>query len=250
MRGRRKRGDTWIDWTSFREESWRRGWTSFVPTIITQSAEKYKKVSILSQSSCLLPTLRPQILIQWLVFVFIVSVTLADLAIAQTKVSSQPSTSLVGIAKTLSQPSQKRCTLLFAHPHRTRWHFLLESIYGVGPSGLDMPFPAVKLLTLAPEVEGNPPFHPKPSLSRGNRFDRPHSILDRHCPLSHRCRRDLHHAPLQRDGTLTTRDPGVIGLLLLFPPHTPFLRSHRRRFPLPPMFRTYGLHLPPPPAAS
>lgn len=156
------------------------GVTSFVPTIITQKAEAYKKI---------LPLLAPR-----------------------------------------SKPNQAsslgwHCEGPFLSPHKKGAHCSglirtapngredLEEVYGTGEEGLDMPFPAVKLLTLAPEVDGILPAIPE-LVKRGVTVSIGHTASDIDTALAAKeaGARFITHL-FNAMGSFNHRDPGVIGLL-------------------------------------
>lgn len=162
------------------------GVTSFVPTIITQKSEAYRKI---------LPLLAPR-----------------------------------------SGPSQAtslgyHCEGPFLSPHKKGAHSpelirtaaggidSLEEVYGSGEHGLDMPSPAVKLLTLAPEVDGILPAIPA-LVSRGVTVSIGHTASDIAIALlaKEAGSRFITHL-FNAMGTFNHRDPGVIGLLGDSDPH-------------------------------
>lgn len=89
----------------------------------------------------------------------------------------------------------------------------LEEVYGTGSAGLDMPSPAVKLLTLAPEVEGILPAIPS-LVSRGVTVSIGHTASDIDTALAAKEEgaRFITHL-FNAMGSFNHRDPGVIGLL-------------------------------------
>lgn len=156
------------------------GVTSFVPTIITQKAEEYRKI---------LPLLAPR--------------------------------SRAGQANSLGW----HCEGPFLSPHKKGAHCSglirtapngvadLETVYGTGVKGLDMPWPAVKLLTLAPEVEGILPAIPN-LVDRGVTVSIGHTASDIDTALAAKegGARFITHL-FNAMGSFNHRDPGVIGLL-------------------------------------
>ncbi|SPO23220.1 related to N-acetylglucosamine-6-phosphate deacetylase [Ustilago trichophora] len=156
------------------------GVTSFVPTIITQVAESYRKI---------LPLLAP-------------------------RAKPNQATSL-----------GYHCEGPFLSPHKKGAHCSslirtapnstadLDSVYGTGPGGLDMPYPAVKLLTLAPEVEGILSAIPE-LVKRGVTVSIGHTASDIDTALAAKeaGARFITHL-FNAMGSFNHRDPGVIGLL-------------------------------------
>ncbi|SAM80774.1 related to N-acetylglucosamine-6-phosphate deacetylase (NagA), putative [Ustilago bromivora] len=186
------------------------GVTSFVPTIITQHSEKYRQI---------LPLLAPR-----------------------------------------SRPNQANslgyhCEGPFLSPHKKGAHCSspirtapnsivdLEEVYGSGKAGLDMPYPAVKLLTLAPEVEGVLPAIPS-LVERGVTVSIGHTASDIDTALAAKeaGARFITHL-FNAMGSFNHRDPGVIGLLgdsetdLTSPTISPNIGSLEQRKPRP----FYGL---------
>ncbi|PWZ00535.1 Metallo-dependent hydrolase [Testicularia cyperi] len=156
------------------------GVTSFVPTIITQKADVYRKI---------LPLLAPR---------------------------ARP-----GQATSLGY----HCEGPFLSPHKKGAHCSsliktadrgiesLEEVYGSGPEGLDMASPAVKLLTLAPEVEGI--LDTIPSLiQRGVTVSIGHTAsgIDTAMEAKELGANFITHL-FNAMGSFNHRDPGVIGLL-------------------------------------
>ncbi|SJX61806.1 uncharacterized protein SRS1_12790 [Sporisorium reilianum f. sp. reilianum] len=156
------------------------GVTSFVPTIITQKSEAYRKI---------LPLLAPR-----------------------------------------SRPNQAtslgyHCEGPFLSPHKKGAHCsslirtasagigALEAVYGAGAHGLDMPAPAVKLLTLAPEVDGILASIPA-LVARGITVSIGHtaSDIDTALAANEAGARFITHL-FNAMGSFNHRDPGVIGLL-------------------------------------
>ncbi|EST07677.1 Metal-dependent hydrolase, composite domain protein [Kalmanozyma brasiliensis GHG001] len=156
------------------------GVTSFVPTIITQNAERYREI---------LPLLAPR--------------------------------SRAGQASSLGW----HCEGPFLSPHKKGAHCsslirdapegvrTLEEVYGAGVDGLDMPNPAVKLLTLAPEVEGILPAIPE-LVKRGVTVSIGHTAsgIDTAQAANQAGARFITHL-FNAMGSFNHRDPGVIGLL-------------------------------------
>lgn len=89
----------------------------------------------------------------------------------------------------------------------------LEQVYGSGEHGLDMPWPAVKLLTLAPEVEGVLSAIPE-LVKRGVTVSIGHTAsgIDTALAAKEAGARFITHL-FNAMGSFNHRDPGVIGLL-------------------------------------
>nr|CDI52581.1 metallo-dependent hydrolase [Melanopsichium pennsylvanicum 4] len=89
----------------------------------------------------------------------------------------------------------------------------LQDVYGSGISGLDMPWPAVKLLTLAPEIQGILPAIPD-LVQRGVTVSIGHTAagIDTALEAKEAGARFITHL-FNAMGSFNHRDPGVIGLL-------------------------------------
>ncbi|SPO21911.1 related to N-acetylglucosamine-6-phosphate deacetylase (NagA), putative [Ustilago trichophora] len=130
--------------------------------------------------------------------------------VVETGVTSFVPTIITQVAESYRKKGAHCSSLIRTAPNSTSD---LDSVYGTGPEGLDMPHPAVKLLTLAPEVQGILAAIPD-LVKRGVTVSIGHTASDIDTALAAKeaGAKFITHL-FNAMGSFNHRDPGVIGLL-------------------------------------